>query len=286
MPLAPAKFEAEFHLTRGRTQQRMLNIDWLAQPDTVLRARGITPPSLAQRLTVCVSLAGTAAFFERHGIVYLDWSFTNAFWSLQDHSAYVIDIDSCSFGPRRMIESHGWGDPLHPMGSTEGQPVDRYRVALLIARCITAERTDTDAVAAVTKLSRLVSIHPALQRVQVLVARAIQASRAADRPPLVSLLTAVQDAAHALDTDKTRAPDGVRAWTPIRAPGTAPRQGDLAQPRRLTQPRTAQPDSSHPRPFTPVPTSRRSTAGEGSTVSAVTLGVLGLLAVLVLLALV
>jgi hypothetical protein len=194
IPRAPATFQAEFQLPQGRSERRMLHVDWLAQPDRALRARGIEPPSPEERLEVCISLAATAALFERRKVVYLDWSFTNAFWSQHEHTAYVIDVDGCSFGPRRMIESHGWTDPLFPLGAHGGHPVDRYRVALLVARCLVVERTSTDAATALARLDELVAARPELRRLRDVVVRAVSAARAEERPPVAELVRALKRA--------------------------------------------------------------------------------------------
>lgn len=196
MPLAPDGFSADLRLPGGRVERRTRNVDWLAQTEAAQRARGIDPPSLAERVAVCASLVAVAALFERHRVVYLDWSFANAFWSDRTHQAYVIDIDGCSFGPRPMIECPGWADPLFPMGAVGGHPVDRYRVALLVARCLTVRRDSVDA--AIAGMSELAAAHPALGRVHILVERALTASQALDRPPLAALAQALREAGAAL----------------------------------------------------------------------------------------
>ena len=106
---------------------------------------GLPPQSLTDRISVCASIAARAALFERHGLVYLDWSYANIFWCRGDHSAYVIDLDGCSFGPRPQIQTPSWDDPHVPLGTTAGNESDRYRVALLIARCLTGQRGDPSA---------------------------------------------------------------------------------------------------------------------------------------------
>lgn len=140
LPKAPAKFLVDLTAPSGRSAVRYLEIDWLANPNAVLEKRGLPAQSLRARAEVCQDLATVAAVLERHGLVYSDWSYSNSFWSPKDCSAYVIDIDGCvpTSGPN--VHQPGWEDPLTSSGDDADTYVDRYRLALLVARCLTGRR--------------------------------------------------------------------------------------------------------------------------------------------------
>ena len=106
-------------------------MDVLALPETRQAQIGIPPQSLADRISVCASIAAVGALFERHNLVYLDWSYANVFWSLFDHSAYVIDLDGCSSAASTdpVLQLGGSADAWGENASSES---DRNRMALLI----------------------------------------------------------------------------------------------------------------------------------------------------------
>lgn len=140
LPLAPSGFSSMTRVGPTRTQLRQLEIDLLALTSDEQRSRDLQPQSLQDRLAVCTSITAVASLFERFDLVYLDWSYSNVLWSNVSHVGYVIDVDGTSFGPRLQIESPNWADPLVPRGTLAGMEVDRYRVALLAARCLTGCR--------------------------------------------------------------------------------------------------------------------------------------------------
>lgn len=141
MPRAPEKFSAtRTNSVTGRQTTGPLDIDWLAHSQEQQARQGLPRQTLDDRLAAARSLLDVADLFERHGLVYLDWSYANAFWSTGDHSVYVIDVDGMSFGPRRQMETPNWEDPLPFTGGSAGNESDRYRVALLVARCLTGLR--------------------------------------------------------------------------------------------------------------------------------------------------
>jgi hypothetical protein len=257
LPHAPDTFETVVRLPGGRVRSTLLRIDMLALPDSALSGRGVPPQPLVNRVTVCSSLVATAALFERHGIVYMDWSFANAFWSLQDHSGYVIDVDGCSFGPRQVIDSPGWEDPLVPKGSMGGHPVDRYRVALLVARCLTGERFAAVAPGALEQLARR---QPPLLPVHTLVVRALSASHPEERPPIADLALALERAATALRMFTPNATTGnVTGWVDVRQRQQRPR------PPEPTRQPVPSPESKTPKPWTtPVPVPTREPAMSGA----------------------
>lgn len=194
LPIAPDTFRADVRGSR-RTRSELLTIGLLAQRDAALEQRGLPPQPLANRIRLCLSLATTATLLERRGIVYLDWSFANAFWSPTTLTTYLIDMDGCSFGPRPLIQTHGWDDPLVPLGSPGGQQVDRYRVALLVGRCLTGERMLPQLPAA---LAALATTEPRLGKVCRTVSATLHARNLADRPPVAALAVVLRNAATAL----------------------------------------------------------------------------------------
>ncbi|MER5788630.1 hypothetical protein [Streptomyces sp. NPDC001980] len=132
IPLAPDAFRSPSGGFR--------EIDTLALPDLRL-ARNGTPPTAEQRLTACRSLVGIAAALEQRRFVYSDWNYANAFWSPTDHSVHLIDIDGCGEETAPDIHQPGWEDHLARPEAAADLCTDRYRVALLTARCLTGVRS-------------------------------------------------------------------------------------------------------------------------------------------------
>ena len=193
IPLAPDSYSYTWKLPSGRIQDRMLEVDMLALSEADQRGRNFPPQSLADRVAVCASIAAVGALFERHDLVYLDWSWANVFWSHRDHDAYVIDMDGCSFGPRPQIQSPHWEDPLVPMGNSAGKGSDRYRLALLIARCLTGTRADIAATETALQDLRANS-GVEIGRVVQLVIQAIRAPSVEPRPTLTKVSEALEAA--------------------------------------------------------------------------------------------
>ncbi|MFF2082096.1 hypothetical protein ACFVXG_45900 [Kitasatospora sp. NPDC058162] len=131
IPEADRRFRAE----NGRLRE----IDTLAQSDERLAAKGV-PVTAAQRAAVCRAVVRVAAALERRRLVYSDWNYANALWCPADCSVFVIDIDGCR--PERMpnIFQSDWEDPLTDGAMPADVFTDRYRVALLTARCLTGRR--------------------------------------------------------------------------------------------------------------------------------------------------
>ncbi|MFF1787364.1 hypothetical protein ACFVX9_12965 [Kitasatospora sp. NPDC058243] len=139
IPMAPEQYRSE--LRRGKfSERRFLEIDWLAKSDESIRRVGLPCPGFEGRLAACRRLTELAAILEGLGLVYSDWSFSNAFWSPEGRSVYLIDVDGCQ--PKKMPDIHqpNWADPLTPPGSDADQYTDRYRLALLVAKCMTGRR--------------------------------------------------------------------------------------------------------------------------------------------------
>ncbi|WP_406440797.1 hypothetical protein OHB00_34985 [Streptomyces sp. NBC_00631] len=139
IPMAPEQYRAE--LRRGEfSDRRFVEIDWLAKSDESIRGVGLPSPGFAGRLAACRRLTELAAILERLGLVYSDWSFSNAFWSPDQRSVYLIDVDGCQ--PKKMPDLHqpNWADPLTPPGTDADEYTDRYRLGLLVAKCMTGQR--------------------------------------------------------------------------------------------------------------------------------------------------
>lgn len=183
LPMAPKKFLATLQIRPGRARTQMLEIDWLAKPSSKYGPRGLPVPTFTERLRVCQDIVAVAEFLERNNLVYGDWSYANAFWSIHDHRAYVIDLDGCSFGPRQRVANPNWEDPLTPPGVNTDTYSDRYEVALLVARCLTGERDRQLALDAFRKVTA--TARPGLNTV---VWEMVNANSRAHRPPVAALL--------------------------------------------------------------------------------------------------
>jgi hypothetical protein len=252
MPLAPESFRTVRQLPGGRSQDRTLEVDVLALTEARQRQIKVPPQSLTDRIAICASFAAVGALFERHGLVYLDWSYANVFWSVGEHSAYVIDLDGCSFGPRPQIQSPGWEDPLVPRGRDAGNESDRYRVALLAARCITGTRGDlTDT------RNGLFSLRVkggAIGDVAGLLLQALNARTVGSRPQILQLSAALQTARQPGSQTVSGQPSsagkgGVKEWKTL-----PPRPSTVPLP-RLTVPPS--PPSTPKGPVAPPVTVKR-----------------------------
>jgi hypothetical protein len=199
IPLAPDSFRHMWRLPSGRVRNSRLDIDVLALTEDEQVRRGLAPQSLYNRILVCSSFAAVGALLERSGLVYLDWSYANVFWSIRQHSSYVIDLDDCSFGPRRQLASPSWEDPLEPLGAAAGNASDRYRIALLVARCLTGMRLN-----AATERKAIDDLREhgnAVGRVAQLLRRALGALKAEERPSVTELSGAIDAAKESMMRD-------------------------------------------------------------------------------------
>lgn len=139
LPRAPRKFFMRPPDDQEGEPMKVIEIDLLAGGDAVLRRRGLPVPSTEQRSLVCRHVVAVAELLERHQWIYSDWSYSNALWSPEDFSAYVIDIDGCRKGAHVNVCQPNWEDPLTPPGSPADTFTERYRVAALVARCLTGQ---------------------------------------------------------------------------------------------------------------------------------------------------
>ncbi|MDA3642426.1 hypothetical protein LZ318_21000 [Saccharopolyspora indica] len=133
IPAAPDRF-------RQDGDQDFREIDTLARTAESFARHGLRTPSRADRLRVCRNLVRVAEVLERHELVYSDWSYSNAFWCHADASVFVIDIDGCGTGSVPNIAQPNWDDPLTPRPEDADACTDRFRVALLVTRCLTGQR--------------------------------------------------------------------------------------------------------------------------------------------------
>lgn len=140
IPRAPANFHVRLQASATRAVHKYLDVDWLAMSDATLVGRSIRVPSNAERLRVCRNVIAVAACLERHRIVYSDWSYSNTFWDPLEHSVFVIDVDGCGRDSIPNIFQPNWDDPLTPRSARADGCTDRFRVALLVARCLTGKR--------------------------------------------------------------------------------------------------------------------------------------------------
>jgi hypothetical protein len=196
MPLAPDNFRMTWQLPSGRIKHGWLEIDVLALSENRQIQIKMHPQSLYNRIVVCASIAAVGAMLERNGLAYLDWSYANVFWSMLDYSAYVIDLDGCSFGPRPQIETHNWTDPLVPRGLNAGNESDRYRMTLLIARCLTGIREDAAEVRAA--LDGLRGHGEGIDQVARLLKQTLNSPSLAERSSISKLSGALESAKEAI----------------------------------------------------------------------------------------
>ena len=192
-----------------------------------------------------------------------------------------------------------------------GNDVDRYRVALLIARCLTGERDLPEVWAAVRQLAD----GPATAELCEQLERSLGAASLSGRRSLQALAGTLDRATnpvpqqrHATLTEE-QIKAGVRAWEPVKRPraktptGPVPRRPDapVGPTRRPDQPATttmptrpirvppgtvptprvpARPPSNTPPPRPPARPPSRSESGRGVAVGATILALLVVIAVL------
>lgn len=246
VPRAPDKFSAALCSLTGIGDAKPLAIDWLAKDSRQQAQRGLPATTFEQRIKVCRDIVAVAAILEREGIVYGDWSYANALWSVSDFSGYLIDVDGCSFGPRPWVATPNWEDPLTSPGTPLDANTDRYRVAVMIARCLTGKRDVGDALETVRELS-VDAGRPEIGRV---LTNAINAHSRLSRPSMEIILQSLAD-----EPADTGAAGNVVGWRPIRV-----RTNDNRRPAAAVVDHTERPPQRIPSVRTPV---RRSAAPSG-----------------------
>jgi hypothetical protein len=252
MAKAPDRFFVEFRLRGGRVgAAEVLPIDWLIGDEANLARQDIRIPDADLRQRIAEEFLTVGDLFERHNIIYGDWSYRNSLWSPCDGQVFLLDMDSGRLSRRQWVESPEWVDPLYPVSTRKPLDCysDRYKLAVLAVRCITGERGDP-----IKALGRL----PARLRSSGFGAAldaALTTSSAQHRPTAGELLTSLRSVrtAHVY-----RAPAGsnVIGHRPVRRSiGGTSRPGDKTRPpagqsglRTSTSP--AGPESRPPSPGT------------------------------------
>jgi hypothetical protein len=137
---APREFFAKMRLLTG-TQDCAIEFDQLIENDPArYRQWGWARPTPRERMLVSRNLLEVAALFERYGVVYGDWSYANGFWARETGKVFLIDIDSCGLGTRAWVKSPNWDDPLAEPGTRLDVTTDRYKIAVMVLRCLTGLR--------------------------------------------------------------------------------------------------------------------------------------------------
>ncbi|MEO5876503.1 MAG: hypothetical protein ABIS86_17990 [Streptosporangiaceae bacterium] len=213
---APTEFGAPTQMIFGPAQEVMLDIDQLVQTDPEFyRRRGWERPSPRERMAVARNLVAAGALFERHQVVYGDWSYANAFWSRPNGRVFVLDVDACGFHDRPWVESNTWNDPLVQQNERLDVRADRYKIAVLVVRCLTGLRGDDPqrAFAALPEQTRIAPLGRALWR---------GLASAADQRPTVNELHALLESCDPVPPAPPpviRAPAGLAVADP---PNSAP----------------------------------------------------------------
>lgn len=187
IPRAPERFRAGARA--GSTlAERYLDVDLLVQPAEALVRRGLPVPTPQDRLTAVRNIVRIGATMEALDLVYSDWSYSNAFWTGKDWSVFLIDVDGCAFQTAPNICQPNWEDPLTPRTDLADTYVDRYRVAMLAARCLTARRDHLQAVHALEN-----GIGPVWNRATAEALLGILLARVREHRPSLSTLQTVLD---------------------------------------------------------------------------------------------
>lgn len=219
VPRAPDRFYATLRSPYGDSERMPVAIDHLAMPDDRFPPLGLKAPGLERRLAVCRGLAAVADLFERHGVVYGDWGYQNAFWSPNDGSVYLIDADGCSFGPQPWVESIGFEDPLTPSGELVDAYSDRFRCAIMICACLVGARQQRQAV---TGLAAVRAEDAALDRVSTVLRQIVTSSSREGRLALCEVRAALvvkpRVVVPAAGGNGAAAPSGVVGWEPVERP--------------------------------------------------------------------
>ncbi|MFI6497926.1 hypothetical protein [Nonomuraea typhae] len=193
--VAVAKAAPEFYvpmrMISGSTTTQPLEIDHLVQTDPEFFARrGWAVPVPAERLAVARNLAAVGALLERYDVVYGDWSYANALWTRGSGRIFIIDMDACGISERPWVESKMWDDPCVTPGSRLTVRTDRYKMAVLILRCLTGMR-GPDLAAAYALLPETVRDGPLGDALR----RSVGAADPDLRPPVSDLLALLDSTA-------------------------------------------------------------------------------------------
>lgn len=245
-PEAPAHYFARLRVPGGTRERTALLLTQLASDEDAFERVGLTPPTIAQRLTACAGLIEVGDLLERHGLVYGDWGYKNVFWSERDYSVYFIDVDACSFGPQPWVQSHGFTDPFTPDGVPVDTYTERFRCAIAVAACLTGSRAPQKAIPALEQLSGDERIH----RLVPILMQIVGSAARSERLPIGELRKALSSPAATSSTTTTHSvtpvlSDGanIEGWVPV-----APKPPQSRTPPRNQTPPTRRPGSSAPYP--------------------------------------
>ncbi|MFD1151565.1 hypothetical protein, partial [Saccharothrix hoggarensis] len=237
IPRAPTKFGAALTSLTGVGDVKPLAVDWLAKTPEQQATRGLPRTTFAQRLRVCQDIAAVAAILERESVVYADWSYANALWSPTEFRGYLIDVDGCSFGQRPWVKTVNWEDPLTPQGVDVDNYTDRFRLALLVIRCLSGERDIAPALEAVLRVSAAEGKAVVGQTLN----QVVTARRRTDRPSVARIRDALSQSGTSAPGAAPADPNGhVVGWKPV----------GRAAPAR---PSTPTPGQTRPAPAAPRP---------------------------------
>ncbi|MEU5988738.1 hypothetical protein ABZ806_07150 [Spirillospora sp. NPDC047418] len=186
MARADDAFTGDVALLQGRTRRQTIEVDLLANADRDIERLGLPVPTPALRLAAMREIVAVAALFERHGLVYGDWSFANAFWAPGTDRVLVIDMDTVRMGRRDHLETHNWDDPLADESRPLTTHTDRYKVALLVARTTTGLRQERG-----KAVERMAALYPRYPDLIALLAACVDATEPEARPRLEEILSAM-----------------------------------------------------------------------------------------------
>jgi hypothetical protein len=138
---APAEFFVKVETPFGPPEAVPLNLDQLVQSDPdFYRARAWGVPDLLERMKVARGMLRVGVLFERHDVVYGDWSYANLFWARRSGRVFVIDVDACGLSSRSWVECNTWNDPAVAPGERLTVHTDRYKLAVAVLRSLTGVR--------------------------------------------------------------------------------------------------------------------------------------------------
>lgn len=218
MARAPGKFFATVQkkFSQDASTPEPLPLDWLIAANESITKRGLRAPDAATRTRAVWELLRIGALFERHDVVYADWSYSNALWDQDTGEVFVIDMDTCGIHHRDWIESPGGEDPLFQDGSRALTTYsDRYKVAMLTVRCLTGHR-GADPHAAYGRLEPGVQQSAFGKELE----RVLDATDPTDRPGLADLLTTFEVS---YAPGRRQAADGTNVTGEVRVRGRASR---------------------------------------------------------------
>ena len=141
-PDGAEQYRAE--LRRGEfSDRRFVEIDWLAKSDESIRRVGLPARASAGRPAACRRLDELAAILEGLG---LSLGLVVLQRLLEPGPALRLPDRRRGSQPEKMPDLHqpNWADPLTPPGTDADRYTDRYRLGLLVAKCLTGRR-DADA---------------------------------------------------------------------------------------------------------------------------------------------